>query len=93
MRSVAALALLGSSALVAAAPSNKVTKSTKSSATTCTFTSAASASASKTSCTNIVLSGITVPAGKTLDLTGLTSGTTVTVSFMTLVFAALWTVH
>ncbi|KAH6656562.1 the polygalacturonase [Truncatella angustata] len=77
MRSAAALALLGSSALVAAAPS-KSTKTTKSSASTCTFTSAASASASKASCSNIVLSGITVPAGETLDLTGLTSGTTVT---------------
>ncbi len=32
----------------------------------------------KSSCTNIVVSDLTVPAGKTLDLTGLKSGTTVT---------------
>ncbi|KKY29256.1 putative glycoside hydrolase family 28 protein [Phaeomoniella chlamydospora] len=44
----------------------------------CTFTSAASASASKKSCSNIVLDGITVPAGETLDLTNLADGTTVT---------------
>ncbi|KAI2473363.1 glycoside hydrolase family 28 protein [Annulohypoxylon bovei var. microspora] len=45
---------------------------------TCTFTSSAAASSGKKSCTNIVLNGITVPAGETLDLTGLTTGTTVT---------------
>jgi galacturan 1,4-alpha-galacturonidase len=44
----------------------------------CTFTDAASAIKGKTSCSSITLSGITVPAGTTLDLTGLNSGTTVT---------------
>ncbi|PNS18098.1 Endopolygalacturonase B [Sphaceloma murrayae] len=44
----------------------------------CTFTDAATAVAQKKSCTNIVLNGIKVPAGTTLDLTGLTTGTTVT---------------
>ncbi|KAF3025580.1 hypothetical protein G7054_g9827 [Neopestalotiopsis clavispora] len=102
MKSSAVLALLGSSALVAAAPkSNKTstsstskatsttsskssstasaaTKTTASGASSCTFTDAAAASASKTSCSDIVISGITVPAGETLDLTGLNSGTTVT---------------
>ncbi|KAI4599111.1 glycoside hydrolase 28 protein [Pestalotiopsis sp. 9143b] len=57
--------------------SSSATK-TSSSGSTCTFTDAAAASASKTSCSDIVLSGITVPAGETLDLTGLNSGTTVT---------------
>lgn len=46
-------------------------------ATSCTFTDAASATASKTTCATIVLSNIAVPAGKTLDLTGLKSGTDV----------------
>ncbi|OHE97231.1 endopolygalacturonase 1 [Colletotrichum orchidophilum] len=44
----------------------------------CTFTDAASAIKGKASCTNIVLSNIAVPAGTTLDLTGLKAGTTVT---------------
>lgn len=38
---------------------------------TCTFTNAASASKSKTDCATLVLSGIVVPSGTTLDLTGL----------------------
>ena len=41
----------------------------------CTFTAAADASASKKKCATIVLDGITVPSGVTLDLTGLGSGT------------------
>lgn len=43
----------------------------------CTFTDAASAIKGKTGCSTITLSGITVPAGTTLDLTGLNDGTTV----------------
>nr|6KVH_A Chain A, endo-polygalacturonase [Evansstolkia leycettana] len=43
----------------------------------CTFTDAASAMASKTACSTITLNNIAVPAGTTLDLTGLTSGTRV----------------
>jgi polygalacturonase len=46
-------------------------------ATSCTFTDAAVASALKKSCSTIVLSGITVPAGTTLDMTGLNRGTQV----------------
>jgi len=42
---------------------------------TCTFTNAASASKSKKSCATIVLDNIAVPSGTTLDLTGLNSGT------------------
>ncbi|PSR80019.1 glycosyl hydrolases family 28-domain-containing protein [Coniella lustricola] len=46
----------------------------------CTFTGttgAAAAKASKASCSTITLSGLTVPAGQTLDLTGLKTGTKV----------------
>ncbi|CEJ53771.1 Putative Polygalacturonase 2 [Penicillium brasilianum] len=49
-------------------------------ASTCTFSGskgAASAISSKTSCSTIVLSSVAVPAGTTLDLTGLKKGTTV----------------
>jgi galacturan 1,4-alpha-galacturonidase len=41
----------------------------------CTFTDAATAIKQKTSCTTIVLNNIAVPAGTTLDLTGLKDGT------------------
>ncbi|KAK1675131.1 endopolygalacturonase precursor [Colletotrichum godetiae] len=44
----------------------------------CTFTDAAAAIKGKASCTSIILNGIVVPAGTTLDMTGLKSGTTVT---------------
>ena len=44
-------------------------------ATSYTFTDAASAMKAKTSCPTITLDGLAVPAGKTLDLTGLTKGT------------------
>lgn len=43
----------------------------------CTFTDAAKAVAGKASCSSIVLNGIAVPAGKTLDMTDLADGTTV----------------
>jgi polygalacturonase len=46
----------------------------------CTFTAASAASKSKADCATIVLSGITVPSGTTLDLTGLTEGTAVSIS-------------
>lgn len=45
--------------------------------TSCTFTTAAQVAKSKTSCSTITLSNIAVPAGTTLDLTGLNSGTKV----------------
>ncbi|KAJ5711393.1 CAZyme family GH28 [Penicillium malachiteum] len=62
-------------ALGAPAPS-RVSQMVKKS-TVCTFNSAASASASKSSCNTIVLDNIEVPAGETLDLTDLNSGTKV----------------
>ncbi|KAF2801526.1 polygalacturonase 1 [Mytilinidion resinicola] len=77
-------------ALVGAAPV-PTPASVEERATTCTFTSAASASASKKSCSNIILSGITVPAGKTLDLTGLKTGTTVTFKGTTIFGYKEWT--
>ncbi|UKZ52915.1 Polygalacturonase 1 [Trichoderma virens] len=43
----------------------------------CTFTDAATAIKGKTSCSTITLNGITVPAGETLDLTGLKDNTQV----------------
>ncbi|KKK13564.1 hypothetical protein P175DRAFT_0559276 [Aspergillus ochraceoroseus IBT 24754] len=43
----------------------------------CTFTSAAAAKSGKTGCSTITLKNIAVPAGQTLDLTGLKTGTTV----------------
>ncbi|TAQ83982.1 hypothetical protein B7494_g7695 [Chlorociboria aeruginascens] len=64
------------SALPAAAPAPTPAPNLEKRAT-CTFTNAASASKSKTSCATIVLSSIAVPSGTTLDLTDLTSGTTV----------------
>lgn len=41
----------------------------------CTFTDAATAIKNKASCSTITLSNIAVPAGTTLDLTGLKTGT------------------
>ncbi|GKZ17014.1 hypothetical protein AbraIFM66951_005742 [Aspergillus brasiliensis] len=55
-------------ALAAAAPLEK---------RSCTFTSASAAKSGKTSCSTITLDNIAVPAGETLDLTGLKKGTTV----------------
>ncbi|PWN87238.1 glycoside hydrolase family 28 protein [Acaromyces ingoldii] len=44
----------------------------------CTFTSTSALASGKGSCSSITLQGIAVPAGQTLDLTGLKSGTSVT---------------
>ncbi|KAI5918226.1 endopolygalacturonase [Camillea tinctor] len=74
MQSKLALTVLGFGACAIAAPSKTIDER----ASTCTFTSVAQATASKTACKNIVLQGISVPAGETLDMTGLTTGTTVT---------------
>jgi len=74
-------AIVAGAAFASAAPaaSHKADKaSTNAAASSCTFTSAAAAISGKTSCTNIILNGITVPAGTTLDLTGLKSNTVVT---------------
>jgi polygalacturonase len=62
--------LLGAGALVSAVPLEER-------AASCTFTTAAAAIAGKASCSTITLSNIVVPAGTTLDLTKLTTGTTV----------------
>lgn len=63
--------LLSLGALVAANPVPAPLKDRAS----CTFTDAATAIANKKSCSTITLKDITVPAGTTLDLTGLNSGT------------------
>ncbi|KAK1982267.1 endopolygalacturonase precursor [Colletotrichum cereale] len=57
----------------------------------CTFTDAASAIKGKASCTTIVLKDIVVPAGTTLDMTGLKSGTHVTFEGNTTFGYAEWT--
>ncbi|KXH69255.1 endopolygalacturonase [Colletotrichum salicis] len=64
--------IAGLGALAAAAPAELDTRAS------CTFTDAKTAMSKKTSCTDIVLNGIKVPAGETLDLTGLKDGTKVT---------------
>jgi polygalacturonase len=64
--------------LIKAASTTTKASSTAKAATACTFTNAASAIASKQACTSIVIDAIPVPAGTTLDLTGLNTGTTVT---------------
>ncbi len=63
--------LLGAGALVAAAPTPQYSSGS------CTFHDIASVKAGKASCTNIVIKDMPVPAGTTLDLTGLKTGTTV----------------
>ncbi|CDO53858.1 hypothetical protein DV113_003812 [Geotrichum candidum] len=60
--------------MVTAAPINKNVCSSES---VCTFTDAHSAISGKNSCSVIILDNIEVPAGETLDLTGLNKGTTV----------------
>lgn len=62
--------LLGASTLVSAAPALEPRAS-------CTFSKAEDAVKGKTSCKDIIIKDMTVPAGTTLDLTGLTSGTSV----------------
>ena len=74
------LALSVASVLVSANPLPTAAPDLKNAAAlqkraTCTFTAASAASASKKSCATIVLDGITVPSGVTLDLTDLTYGT------------------
>ncbi|OHF00656.1 endopolygalacturonase 1 precursor [Colletotrichum orchidophilum] len=63
------LALAGLAATALAAPASQ---------SGCTFTDANAAIKGKASCSNIVLQNISVPAGVTLDLTDLNSGTNVT---------------
>ncbi|QDS74224.1 Polygalacturonase [Venturia effusa] len=76
MNTFSALAILAY--VAAAAPSFRAVDSAiEKRAASCTFTSAADAISGKKSCTTITLSNIAVPAGTTLDLTGLTSGTSV----------------
>ncbi|KAF3008519.1 glycoside hydrolase 28 protein [Curvularia kusanoi] len=72
MVAIKASLILGAGALVSAVPTGLDARAS------CTFTDAASAIKGKTSCTNIVLNNIQVPAGTTLDLTKLKDGTTVT---------------
>lgn len=73
------LGLLGAAA-VNAAPAPTRASEIEQRSSTCTFSGskgAASAIKAKTSCSTITLSSLEVPAGTTLDLTGLKKGTTV----------------
>ncbi|RDW58470.1 hypothetical protein BP5796_12400 [Coleophoma crateriformis] len=62
-----------------AAPNLKDARALEKRATACTFTGsdAAAASASAGSCATVVISGMTVPSGTTLDLSDLADGSTV----------------
>lgn len=70
---ISLLFTLGLSAFVQAAP----TLNERSSCTFSGSSGAASAIKNKKSCSTIVLSNVVVPAGETLDLTGLNKGTKV----------------
>ncbi|KAF2703292.1 glycoside hydrolase family 28 protein [Pleomassaria siparia CBS 279.74] len=65
--------LLSAGAFVSAAPQTQALQERAS----CTFTTASAAISGKSSCTTITLNNIAVPAGTTLDLTKLATGTTV----------------
>ncbi|RDW77119.1 putative polygalacturonase 2-2 [Coleophoma cylindrospora] len=69
--------LAASASLVAAAPAAAPASAQLEDRASCTFTTAAAAKAGKKSCSTITLNNIAVPAGTTLDLTGLNSGTKV----------------
>lgn len=91
MKISVATAIAGASAVLAVpavrapaptpAPSPmEVARAIEERAATCKFTGTAgysSASKSKASCSTIILDGLTVPAGETLDMTDLTEGTVV----------------
>ncbi|KAK8100120.1 Endopolygalacturonase [Apiospora kogelbergensis] len=78
MYSKTILGLCAAAATMQGAAAMPASKAVKASAADCTFTDAAAAMKGKSSCTNIVLDGISVPAGTTLDMTGLKDGTHVT---------------
>ena len=67
---------------LASASSDPATSASITASSGCTFTDADAAMASKGSCSAIVINGITVPAGKTLDLTDLNDGTTVSLELI-----------
>ena len=69
------LAVLGSIVSAAPAPSRASDFVKRDS---CTFTDASAASESASSCSNIVLKDIEVPAGETLDLSDVEDGTKIT---------------
>lgn len=73
--SMMSMVVLGA-ALASAAPT-RVSSLVKRASSSCTFNSAVSASASAKSCSTVVLDNIEVPAGETLDLSDLASGTKV----------------
>ncbi|KAI1388358.1 endopolygalacturonase [Hypoxylon trugodes] len=73
MRSNSIASLLTYAPLALAIPSKTIKDRAS-----CTFTSTSTLSSGKSSCSDIILNSITVPAGETLDLTNLNDGTSVT---------------
>ena len=67
-----------SAAAATSSSAGAVSNASVTAASGCTFTDADAAIKGKSSCSSIVLSGITVPAGETLDMTDLADGTTLT---------------
>ncbi|GFN14399.1 hypothetical protein AtubIFM56815_005576 [Aspergillus tubingensis] len=78
MHSYQLLGLAAVGSLVSAAPAPSRVSEFAKKASTCTFTSASEASESISSCSDVVLSGIEVPAGETLDLSDAADGSTIT---------------
>jgi polygalacturonase len=76
-----ALALLGSSTVIAIPTPSSSHEYGDGSCTFTGSTGAASAIASKSSCSTITLNNVAVPAGQTLDLSNLGQGTTVSRRF------------
>lgn len=74
--SILSMLALGAAA-VSAAPAPAPAAELAERGSSCTFTSASAAKAGKKSCSSIVLDNIKVPAGETLDLSNLKSGTKV----------------
>lgn len=87
MHSYQLLGLAAVGSLVSAAPAPSRVSEFAKKASTCTFTSASEASESISSCSDVVLSGIEVPAGETLDLSDAADGSTVCVFQPSLTFA------
>lgn len=90
------IALLGATAVNAAPAAEAIGTSLLAPRASCTFsgtTGAAAAIKGKTSCSTITLSNVVVPAGTTLDLTGLKTGTTVSSSQSPTSISILTTPH
>jgi polygalacturonase len=77
MRFSAVIAAAILSTAVMAAPTDLESRDLEARGTSCTLTNFANLATVKKSCTTITIGNLAVPAGSTLDLTGLSSGTNV----------------